>query len=180
MRPLTNNDIESEISYAYLHAVASHAGAGCQVSNRASDGNGIDAIITGWGPFDGGGFIEEVDIKIQLKATKQEPATTSTHISYWVDGINRYNDLRSETVSNHRILVVMFLPQQTNDWLTISESELLLKKCAYWVSLRGAGPSTNSSGETIYLPKIQVFNSLNLMGIFAKLSRKEVINYQSP
>jgi hypothetical protein len=29
MRPLTHNDIESELSYAYLHAVAAHAGASC-------------------------------------------------------------------------------------------------------------------------------------------------------
>lgn len=51
MRPLNSNDIESELSYAYLHAVAAHVWAGCQVASRSYDGNGIDAMITGWGPF---------------------------------------------------------------------------------------------------------------------------------
>jgi hypothetical protein len=50
MRPLTSNDIESELSYVYLHAVASKVGASCNITNRSLDGNGIDAAITGWAP----------------------------------------------------------------------------------------------------------------------------------
>lgn len=180
MRPLTPNDIESEISYAYLHAVASHAGAGCQCASRAADGNGIDAILTGWGPFPGGGYIEEVDIKIQLKATVGLPAIRNGFLSYSLQGIGRYNDLRSPALATHRLLVVLFLPHNAADWLTVTENELVLKKCAYWVSLRGAPPSANETAQTVYLPQAQVFTPENLKDIFARLSRNEVLTYRQP
>lgn len=180
MRPLIGNDIESELSYAYLHAVASKIGAAAKVGNRHEDNNGVDALLTAWGPFLNGGYIQEVDVKIQLKATISVPVDSGTHLSYFLNGVNRYNDLRSDALAVHRILIVMFLPADRDIWLTISEDELVLKKCAYWVSLRGAAASANGTGETIYIPKTQIFNPESLLDICARLSRKEVLNYQLP
>ncbi len=180
MQPLIGNDIESELSYAYLHAVASKIGAAAKVANRHEDNRGVDASLTAWAPFVGGGYIKEVDLKIQLKATIGTPVDSGTHLSYFLSGLNRYNDLRSDALALHRILIVMFLPTDPNNWLTISEHELVLKKCAYWVSLRGAAASTNGTGETIYIPKTQIFNPDSLSDICARLSRNEVLNYQLP
>jgi hypothetical protein len=180
VQPLTGNDIESELSYAYLHAVASKVGAGCKVGNRHDDNHGVDASLTAWAPFTNGGYIKEVDLKIQLKATVTSPVDSGTHLSYFLSGLNRYNDLRSDALAVHRILIVMFLPNVDSQWLSITENELILKKCAYWVSLRGAGSSTNGTGQTIYLPKVQIFNPDSLLDICARLSRNEIINYQLP
>jgi hypothetical protein len=180
MTPLTKNDIESELSYAYLHAIASRVGAGCKVGNRHDDNHGVDASLTAWGPFQNGGYIQEVDLKIQLKATISQPVDNGTHLSYFLSGLNRYNDLRSDALAIHRILIVMFLPPDAKEWLSITENELILKKCAYWVSLRGAAASANGTGETIYLPKVQIFNPDSLLDICARLSRRETINYQMP
>lgn len=107
---------ESELSYAYLHAIAAHAGVNCKVSNRHDDNNGIDAQLTAWGDFPGG-LLTEVSINIQLKATIIEPVDSGTHYSFSLPGINQYNDLRSETVSIPRILAVMYLPRDQKDWL---------------------------------------------------------------
>ncbi|MEJ1242184.1 DUF4365 domain-containing protein [Chryseolinea sp. T2] len=180
MHPLTLNDIQSELSYAYLHAVASHARAGCQMAPRTLDANGIDATVTSWGPFSSGGILKEVDVKIQLKATSVEPAQTLTHFSFFVSGKKQYDDLRQNSIAVHRLLVVLFLPPSHPDWLNISENELLLKKCAYWVSLRGAPASTNESGQTVYVPKVQVFNSVNVMDLFSKISAGETLDYVAP
>ncbi len=182
MSPLVGNDVESELSYAYLHAVASKAGAACVNCNRHEDNRGVDAKITAWGPFPGstGRDLEEVDLKIQLKATVATPTISGGHISYFLNGVNRYDDLRKEALATHRILVVMFMPANSADWLNISEDELVLKKCAYWVSLRGAPPSTNKSGETVYIPQAQIFNPDSLTDICARLSRYRAINYVSP
>lgn len=138
MKPLSYNDIESELSYAYLHAVASKIGASCVISNRHEGNHGVDAKITAWGPFNNGGILEEIDIKIQLKATRLTPKITNNHFSYILKGINQYNDLRCEAKAVPRLLVVMFLPDSPDEWLKISSEELILRKCAYWVSLRGA------------------------------------------
>jgi len=180
MRPLGENDIESELSYAYLHAVASKAGASCSIANRLLDGNGIDVAITGWGPFPGGGYLTEITVHVQLKATIAIPAEQNGHLSYFLKGNRRYDNLRADTVSVHRILAVLFLPANVTDWLTISPDELIMKKCAYWTSLRGAGASANKTGETVYLPTAQILNADNLIGIFAKLSRREVLTYTKP
>jgi hypothetical protein len=51
MSRLTEQDIEEQLSYAYLHAVASRAGAGCEVKGRLADARGIDAQLTVWGEF---------------------------------------------------------------------------------------------------------------------------------
>lgn len=109
MRPLSAENVESELSYAYLHAVAAHAKVGCEVAGRHDDNAGVDAKLTGWGPFPGGGYRNEVDIKVQLKATKQQPAIVGNCWSYSLRGIARYDDLRTEAVSTPRILVVLSL-----------------------------------------------------------------------
>lgn len=180
MRPLTTNDIESELSYAYLHAVTSKAGASCFVANRALDGNGIDATITGWGPFPEGGYLEEVTVNVQLKATVAVPAEQNGYLSYFLRDVRRYDDLRADAISVPRILVVLFLPAEAENWLTVSPNELILKKCAYWVSLRGAPASANQSGETVYLPKAQILDTNNLTELFTRLSRNEVLTYTQP
>lgn len=178
MLTLTEPNIESELSYAYLHAVASRAGMGCKVGSRHDDNAGIDAEITAWAPFPNGGFLKEVDLKVQLKATTQPATIVGDYFSYSLAGIGRYDDLRCEAVSSPRILVVLYLPQESKEWLAHSEEELLLRKCAYWVSLRGAEASTNKTAQTVYLPKSQKFDVESLKNIAAILSRCESLIYK--
>ncbi len=173
MQSLSPPSVESELSYAYLHAVASQAGVACSVSSRHEDNNGVDANLTAWGPFTGGGYLTEVDIKVQLKATIATPPDDGTNFSYFLSGVHRYDDLRTRTVDVARILVVLFLPTDAQDWLKHSEDELALRKCAYWQSLRGAPATINSSGTTVYLPKVQKFTPQALTEIAARLSRHD-------
>lgn len=173
MQALSPPNIESELSYAYLHAVASKAGMACNAGVRHEDNNGIDATLTAWGPFNNGGYLTEVDIKVQLKATIAVPADDGANLSYFLSGVSRYNDLRTPTVNAARILVVLFLPADAQDWLNHSEEELALRKCAYWQSLRGAPATTNGSGATVHLPKTQMFTPQALTDLAARLSRPD-------
>jgi len=43
--PLPITEIESELGYAYLHAVASKAGMSCKCENRHGDNYAIDAVV---------------------------------------------------------------------------------------------------------------------------------------
>jgi hypothetical protein len=180
--PLSNNDIESELSYAYLHAVASKAGVMSKHVTRHEDNKGIDAHLTAWGPFPEGGYLNEIDLKIQLKAKKGVPPCQNAHFSYFLQDRNskRYNELRAETTSTHRILVILFLPDSIEEWLKHTEDELILKNCAYWVSLRGAKSSENDTGQTIYIPKAQTFDPQSLISIFSRLSKNEKLIYRVP
>lgn len=42
---MINQNIESELSYAYLHAVAAKAGMSCKQGDRHDDGAGVDAEV---------------------------------------------------------------------------------------------------------------------------------------
>ena len=121
-------NIESELSYAYLHAVASKAGICCQATGRNEDNAGVDARLVGWGPFPNGGWRQEVDLKIQLKATGKQRATVNESLSYSLSGIPRYDDLRSEVLATPRILVVLFLPDRAESWITHTHDALPLHR----------------------------------------------------
>lgn len=177
MTPLTQNNVESELSYAYLHAVASRAGASCSCTNRHEDNAGVDARLVAWGPFVGGGYRHEVDLKIQLKATTSALPSSGDVIPYQFRGIPQYDDLRSESLSVPRILVVLFLPQDPEAWIAHTEDALSLRKCAYWASLRGAPASSNDSSQVVHLPRSQRFDVDGLKSIFSRVSRNDIPRY---
>lgn len=170
MRPLSPNDIEAELSYAYLHAVAARAGVGCKVGSRHDDNAGVDAELTAWGPFQDGGYLKEIDIKIQLKATTLAPTRLRPdHLGYSLNGIKRYDALRDTTLTP-RLLVVLFLPEDAADWLSLDEEGLILRRCAWWMSLRGAPEATSTTRQTLYLPSSQRFDPEGLKHLCATLS----------
>lgn len=71
---MTDLDIEAELSYAYLHAVASKVGVSCESSGRLEDKAGIDAsLVARRSNPPPGGYLSEVTLNVQLKATTNEP-----------------------------------------------------------------------------------------------------------
>jgi hypothetical protein len=67
---LTENDIKAELSYAYLHAVASRAGCAAVWT----DGTGVDAVVRVRQRFADDSQYTNFSIDVQLKATSDEPA----------------------------------------------------------------------------------------------------------
>jgi hypothetical protein len=179
LRMLTQQDIEAQLSYAYLHAVVSHAGFDCQHATPSQDKQGIDAIIAAYGSFPDS-IKTQVTINVQLKATIEQPVDNGTHLSYFVKEIKRYDKLRDNHCDPARILVVLFLPPQHADWLSHSENELILKNCAYWVSLRNAPGSENDTGKTVKIPKEQMLNVENLKTLVKRLAQGDIPSYLLP
>jgi len=75
--------------------------------------------------------------------------------------------------------VVLFLPKEPQEWLKHSAEELALRKCAYWVSLRGAPETPNTSSVTIKLPKAQVFSPAGLSGIMTRVARRDIPSWEA-
>src|SRR5579862_8941163 len=153
--PLSDNDIEAELSYAYLHAVAAHASFECVCTGRHSDNAGVDARVHALGDF--GGPRSDVTLEVQLKATSQAPNDLGDKYSYSLKR-KHYDKLRSGNTECQRLLIVLFLPKDAAEWLQHSETELALRRCAYWISLRGAPESTNETSQTVYLPKMNLLS----------------------
>jgi hypothetical protein len=174
---MTDQDIESELSYAYLHAVAAKIGAGCQVAARQFDNAGIDANLHQVKEFSSNAFLTDITINIQLKATTKEVEEIDGRYPYFLDNVDRYNVLRAETALPPKLLVVLFLPKNKEKWLQHTPTQLILQKCAYWVSLIGAPETANSTGQTVYLPKTQVFSPEGLSDLFLRIAQQEDIRY---
>jgi len=75
---------------------------------------------------------------------------------------------------------VLFLPRDAQEWLNHSKDELALRKCAYWVSLRGAPDTMNSTSVMVRIPKDQAFSPASLKEIMARVARRDVPAWVEP
>ena len=175
---LTRQNVESELSYAYLHAVASAAGFSCAVANRHIDDAGIDATVQSEGRLlADDSIITSLQLQVQLKATYVKPVEIEGRYSYNLS-IPHYNQLRSTMLgSTRRILVVLYLPDDRARWLSHSEDGLIARRCAHWVSLHGAGESDNSKYQTVYIPRVQVLSPESITALMVRCSRREEVPY---
>jgi hypothetical protein len=174
---LTEQNIEAELSYAYLHAVASKAGFACEYTTRHMDSVAVDAIVREEGRFlASDSVLGSFEAHLQLKATYQRLKEIDGRWSFSLP-IHQYNRLREPRIQNSRILVVMQLPANPEEWLRHSEDALVAKQCAYWVSLRGAPATDNEKEQTVYVPRLQLLSPESLTALMTRLSRREVILY---
>src|SRR5438132_479349 len=80
---LTSQNVEAELSYAYLHTVASKAGFSCEYRNRHLDGAGVDATITEDGrKLAEDSILPSFAVDVQVKATYQHLAGQNGRLSY--------------------------------------------------------------------------------------------------
>jgi hypothetical protein len=144
---LSDDDVESALSIAYVQAIAAQAGYTCG-EPPGPDRDSIDIQIAA-----GGAMRPKIDL--QLKASIRLSGTDGA-FSYPLK-VKNYNDLRSET-QTPRLLLVLDLPRERDEWLHVSVDELIIRRAAYWVSLRGQSETKNSTSVTIFIPKANIFD----------------------
>jgi hypothetical protein len=141
------NDIKERLSLAYLTAVA--ARAGCQISHLDIDKQSIDATVR---PIQGAKLV----IDFQLKATSQE-CLEGDNVSFSLP-LKNYNDLRDKDCTAPHYLLVMVLDPDDGLWLQSDENSLLIRRCGYWMDLRGLPETSNTAAVTIKIPRSQRFD----------------------
>lgn len=147
---------KSRLSISYIEAVASHAGF--WVDEPKADYDSIDGTLKA----DSG---NRSRIEFQAKATSQDIVRENRiHFSL---PVKNYNDLRIEA-HLPRILIVLIMPQSTDEWLEQTSSALCIRKCAYWMSLKGRPASNNRKKITVHLPLSNVFNVEQLTDMMQK------------
>jgi Domain of unknown function (DUF4365) len=176
---LSMNEMAAELSYAYLHAVASRAGFACEIAGRQSDRAGIDARLHIKERLAPNAAFTDFPVEIQLKATSRSPVLQNEHYSYWLKS-DHYEKLRNPGVWNLRLLVVLFLPEDQSQWLMHDEDGMVTRRCAYWVSLKGADPSDNATGQTVYVPRANRFSHDGLRALATKFACQEGFAYVVP
>jgi hypothetical protein len=156
---------EEQFSHAFVHAVASVAGF--SIYRPDVDDDSVDLTIAGRG---GRGIARPPRIEIQLKCTNRGRLTRQ-HLIYPVKRKN-YDDLRLADLIVPRLLVVVTLPSDS-EWLEQSERRLILRRCAYWASLRGLEERENVRSISIRLPRRNVFSVESLRGLMRRAGDKE-------
>ena len=72
-----------------------------------------------------------------------------------------------------RILVVFFMPEDESAWVTVTEESLTMRRAAFWMSLRGAAPSTNVASHRVHLPPQQSFDPLSLRAMLVRVCMEQ-------
>ncbi len=144
---MTIPDQEEALSRVYARAVA--ARAGYVTADYDMDRDGVDLHIQA-----GGAMRPALDL--QLKATINLGQPHDGHFRFPLNRRN-YNLLRIGT-QTPRLLVVLDLPGDKCEWMTMTESELVLRRCAYWLNLKGHDETENRRSVTVRIPSDNLFN----------------------
>jgi len=139
---LSDNDRKEALSLAYVAAIA--AKVGYDTARPNFDRDSIDLLIRA-----GGGMYPQIGI--QAKATAA-PRWQDDGLHFQL-GRKNYDDLRAKRTIPV-ILMVLALPTNETDWLSCSPEELVLRRNAWWLSLRGYHEIEGDS-RVVILPKGQ-------------------------
>ncbi len=74
-----------------------------------------------------------------------------------------------------KYLVVLSLPENEEEWLSISADELVLRRCAYWLSLQDMEESQNSESVTVSIPDSNRFDAYALRELIER-SRQDLLS----
>lgn len=144
---LTLPDTEEAFSRIYVQAVATQAGY--VTADYSLDRDGIDLLISAGGDM-------HPALGLQLKATVNLGNPANGFFRYPLRSRN-YNLLCGPT-QTPRLLVVLDFPKDQTKWLTTTSDELVLRRKAFWLNLRGCDEMPNVSSVTVHIPEQNLFN----------------------
>lgn len=155
-RLLSDNDRKEQLSVAFAKAIA--AKAGYVTSQPSLDRDSVDLTVSAGGDM-------SPSLALQMKATS---------VATWTDaGLpfvlkrKNYDDLRARRIIP-LILVVLEMPQDESDWFIWKEDELVLRRCAWWLSIKGS-PAIETESRTVHIPRSQPFNADSLPDLMRRI-----------
>jgi Domain of unknown function (DUF4365) len=164
---MTTEQVMEHLSRAYLHALCSVEYV--KFDTSIIDDDSVDATISYTGtPSLPDGLDAPTDkkqsrspkIDVQLKSTASLDRLGNGTISFPLKKKN-YDDLRSFT-GTPRLLIVLDLPSISDEWLKLTQDELAIRKCAYWLNLLDMPENPNIESVTVHIPPINILNRSKL------------------
>lgn len=158
------NQQKEQFSNTYLQAIATVAGY--SLYKPSVDDDSVDWGIAAKG---GTGRIRAPRLELQLKSTSRD--VRENNLIRYPLKLKNYDDLRMDDFAIPRILVVVLIPETIEDWLTQSETEICMKECGYWISLRGMPETQNTTVVTVTIPRNNQFTVVALQSIMEGISQ---------
>lgn len=157
---LSHAAAQEQFSKAFILATASMAG--CSVAEPKPDDDSIDWTLScRLAP-------RRPKLDLQVKSTIDGTGTEAA-IHYPLKRKN-YDELALCSLLAPRLLVVVIVPPEPLEWVTTSPEALVLRHCAYWVSLRGLPPTDNESSVTVQVPRANLFDVAALIGLMRTIN----------
>lgn len=156
---LPPNDRKELFSRAYVQAIASAAGYSLDLITSV-DRDSVDVRISSGATYC---TFASPCVEVQLKCTSTD-VIRDNHIAYPLP-IKNYNDLRKKSMSP-RLLIVVVVPEDLTTWLDQDESQMVLRNCAYYISLHGRRSVNNTENITVHIPRANVLNVAAMHYIF--------------
>lgn len=157
---------KEEFNLAYLGSLAAHAGL--KVARTNVDDDSVDVYVVGKG-FSG--TLRNPQVHLQLKSTSS-PKIKEGVLKFQLD-LKNYDDLRATNVVSPQYLIVMCLPIDVDAWIDHGADFMKLQHCCYWVSIRGAPESVNSTSVTVDIPISQRLDTAELLRLVELASNGE-------
>lgn len=171
---MTENDMMEELSLKYVEAIASKSG----YFNQSGRDYGTDCTFRKAvrSKIRGKRFLTSgLAIDVQIKSVYERNITHKGGIIAYDMEVKNFNDLIERKAENGDFiplyLIVFIVPNRITDWVTVTQNELSLKKCAYWYEV-GSGLShcKNKTTQRIFIPETNILD-LNLFDtLFSKLN----------
>ncbi len=166
---MDENTQKEEFSYGYLSLLCTVNELTFQRYDRALDNRGLDGSIIKVGNLNG---IPEVGIDVQVKCTSRE-VEKEEGVKFPLT-VKDYDKLRDKNVYRSRILIVVLVPQNVEEWLTTKEDEMTARRCGYWINLKGE-EKVKQQSKTITIPKSNKISLKTLLNIL----EEEAENYRN-
>jgi hypothetical protein len=157
-------DLQSQFSLAYAQAVASVAGYFVEITDRGFDKDGIDMVVLQRGAM---GLTTSTRLDLQIKSYTGE--VQGDPWPYDLD-VKSHRDLIPSSYQVPRVLVVVRVPSDVQDWISHSEDQLVLRRCGYWLSLRGSAPTSNTSTTRVRLSRANLFDAAGLTSLMTRVA----------
>ncbi len=166
---MEENLVKEQFSYSLVGAIASIAKFATYKPSVDDDSIDIGFSLKG-----GCGTIRSPRLEAQLKCTSKDIRKKDSLRFSLIK--KNYDELRIENVHIPRILIVVLVPENLQECIQHAEEEaFILKRCGYWMSLRGFPESKNQNSVTINIPRMNVFSVDSLRGIMTKVGEGQIL-----
>ena len=166
---MTRNHRQEALCRAYVQAIAARCGMSSSVP--APD-YGTDLSLHDIETY--GNRRSESGYRLDIQAKSTTLASMDpTHLRYDLR-LKDYEHLRHPAPGCPRFLVVLVLPRDETDWVAQSEAELLVRRCAYWIGLKGRGETPNRKQVRVVIPRANVFSVQALQDLMRRYKRGDL------
>jgi hypothetical protein len=160
---------KEQFSVAYIQAIAAQIGLNHSID--AVDDDSVDITLKGKGFT--GGKLRNPTIEIQLKCTSQN--VIKGDVIKFPLKLKNYDDLRGENVGVPRYLMLLVVPDKTENWIHFTNNALILFNNCYWASIRFAPESNNKTNVTVEFSIEQKVTTESLNRLMIMASKEEYV-----